>query len=117
MTSAKVPNGQVLEAIQALTLVVGRLDYRLESVEQRLESVEQSLDAIEHRLDAVEHRLDGVEHRLDGVENRLGGLEHRLDTVGKQVTLIPGIAEAIINYSNDLDDHSRQLKKLRQVLA
>lgn len=82
-----------------LSIEVGSLDSRLESVEDdvgnldiavsghglRLDDAEDDIDALENRMDTAENDIDALEGRMDTAEDDIDALEGRMDTAEQDI--------------------------------
>lgn len=64
----------MLTSIKSLREDMQRMEGRLD---KRMDGLENQIDGLGKRMDRLENRMDGLEKRMDGLDNRMGGLEKR----------------------------------------
>lgn len=102
---------------------LGKIDQRLDKIENRLDMMDQRLEKVENRLDKVENRLDKVENRLDKVENRLDNLElmlkltnEKMENLQVEVTLFERNVRRDIHKLNDEMETVIEVLKQKEIL-
>lgn len=70
----------VLEQIATSTQqLLGKMDVRLDRIENNFVQIDKRLDQIDKRLDQMDLRLDHMDQRLDQMDKRLDQMDKRLD--------------------------------------
>ena len=97
---------------------LGRIETRLESMDNKLDSMDNKLDSMDNKLDSIDGKLDSMDSKLDSMDNKLDsmdktlhGVDNKLDSMDKTLYKI---ADSQVRMEETMEEVRLTLKDTSQ---